>query len=142
MSTKNPAPKKTVPGNPGEYTLAVIEFKDGHEITHCEEIMSPEQFSALMEKSLARGDSTGKAILQAAIRMMTAAADSCALENAVAANNAFMQLLAEHMELERHESGVSSFTGIEPEVGALCFGVFQLMQICRAKLNEAAEVAS
>jgi hypothetical protein len=124
------------------YALTVMEYRGDREM-RCGEIDIPtEIFQAMQKKANAADDTAFTELLARGLAEMTKPEDSCALENAVAANNALVQLLAEHMELERHDSGVSSFTGLEPEASTLCFGVFQLMQICRANLNAAAEVAA
>ncbi len=142
MSTKNLAPAKTVRGKPAQYTLAVIEFKDGREITHCENIMSPDQFDALMEKGRGAGDLTCRAILDKAIQTLLTPSDSFELENATAANNALMQLLCENIEFQRLPGQTSAFGCDGTEAATLCFGISQLVQSCRGRLDKALEVAS
>ncbi len=62
------------------------------------------------------------------------------LENAVATNNALLQLLAEHIELAHMEDGPGSLRGIGRDPFLL--GVSQLMEMCRKRLNRATEVES
>jgi hypothetical protein len=104
--------------------------------------ISPENFDTLKRNSIKAGDYVYRGepvpdkLLKIGLKAMQNAFPACELENATAANNALLELLAEHMELERHDSGVSAFTGTK--AGPLCFGILQLVDMCRDRLNKAA----
>jgi hypothetical protein len=145
---QTPTPLATAPKK--HYSLSLIEWTEGNpsnKIMTCGEIdLSLETLAALKRNSLKAGDYAYRGepvftnLLTMGLKAMVNAFPPCELEDSVAANNALLQLVAEHMELNRTDSGVSSFTG--QGSGPLCFGVFKLMEMCRERLNLAAGVAS
>ena len=131
------AAKKPAPANAPKYCLTLTEYGGDRE-QRCGEIEIPNDvFEAMQEKANAADDAAFDALLKRGLAEMAKPVEFCALENAVAANNALVQLLAEHIELERHDSGISSFSGTDS--GPMTFGLFQLMNICRERLNAASK---
>ena len=116
-----------------------------HKCLHSDIGISNEEWESACRASFALRDTTGKNFFGEAIRekldRAAAPVDSCELENATAANNALIQLLWEHIEFARLDSGGSNFTG-GGESETLCFGILQLVNSCRERLKKVTEVAS
>lgn len=134
MSAK-PTPAKKVP----MYCLTLMEYRGDREMRYGEIEVATDVFQAMQKNVNADDDASFSKMLARGLAEMTKPVDSCALENAVAANNALAQLLAENMEFRRVNSGSSSFDGMDVSA-TLCFGILQLVQLCRDRLNQAANL--
>jgi hypothetical protein len=89
------------------------------------------------KKANAADDAAFTELLNRGLAEMTKPVDPCALENAVAANSALMELLFDHMQLEGCSGQTSGFGGTGPESGTLLNGVLHLVWMCRERLNKA-----
>jgi len=87
-----------------------------------------------------KGQPTHEKLLKIGLKAMLDAFPPFELQNAVAANNALLQLLAEHIELAHMEDGPGSLRGIGS--GPFLIGISQLLAMCRQRLNRATEVES
>ena len=127
-----PAPTGAVP----KYFLSLIEDQgDGLEKICGEIDVTDLQFEILQKKSNLAHDPGFNKALKNALEMMIEN-DFCELENATAQSNALLQLLAEHMELDRMDTGISSFTNGK-ESGPLTYGIFQLISRSQDRLTKA-----
>lgn len=134
MKANSPAPA-------AHYALTLMEYRGDRKTVYGEIDIPTDIFKAMQKKAKAAGDPAFNDLLARGLAEMTKPVDSCELENSTSANNALMQLLVENIEFQRRDSNSSAFSA-GPGSETLCFGIFQLVSICRERLAKAMEVAS